>query len=232
MKLNSNWFMEPVIDFEMKKYQLLAYLQEKKLDLEFNKLYYSHLDLQERVNALHSLLENKNEMEESFQKELEKMDWQKLELKYKKENHSNYSLDQILEIVFYAYPKIKKYSEQFHFAIENLKKEIHLDVVGILPNYLKEGFLIIEQPQELYLFAYDSNVLLKLNGEKKIKYQHIFTYSNSILNTPSQIKKEIIIEYKESFPNPAVFMVYCSTELPIFESVLPLSLQQLEKFIA
>lgn len=232
MELKKDWFMEPVIDFELKKYQLLAYLQNKKEELSAQKLFPNHFELVEKYLALEEVIKNKSHVENSLMRELKKIDWKNLRLIYKKEDYSTEKIDELMDIIMFAFPKINSCRLDFKEEIEKLKNEIQMDVVGILPSYLTEGFIILEQPSGYYLFTYEMQSVLDLQGEKRFVHEYLTTYKNRILNTPISIKKDIISTHKDKMPNPAVFIASCTSEIPIYETLLPISGWALQKFVA
>ncbi len=61
--LNKNWITEKAIDFEYKKYILLAYLKQVSQNFEENKLYPSLAELIGHYKLLISIKENKLWME-------------------------------------------------------------------------------------------------------------------------------------------------------------------------
>lgn len=232
MRLNTDWFLEPVIDFETKKYQLLAYLQCKQEELLTQKLCPTHAELKEKYLALEEVIKNKTQLENSIYREIEKIDWKNLQLIYKNENQFHEKLNEMMDIIFYAFPKINSCRNNFKEEIEKIKTEIHLDVVGLLPNYLQDGYLILEQPSGYYLFTYEKQALLNLDGEKRFLHEHLKTYQNTLIHSPNSIKKEIHHANKNKVEMPAVFVVSYKEEIPIYETLLPLSGWALQKFVA
>lgn len=229
MQLNTDWFLEPVIDFETKKFQLLAYLQNKQKELASQRLYHSHNELKEKYLALEEVIKSKGRLENAIPKEIENIDWKNLRLVYKEEHFLSEKMNELMDIIYYAYPKINSCRIDFSEEIEKIKNEIQIDVVGILPNYLKDGYIILEQPSGYYLFTYEIQAVLDLQGEKRILHEYLNTYKNTLLYSPNGIKKDILEKKKN---NPAVFVVSCSTEIPIYETLLPLSGWALQKIVA
>jgi hypothetical protein len=64
--LSKNWITENHIDFEYKKYMLLAYLQHVSEDFTETKLYPSLSDLVAHYRNLLSLKESKQNLYDSF----------------------------------------------------------------------------------------------------------------------------------------------------------------------
>ena len=80
--LTKNWFVEGWIDFEYKKYLLLAYL--KKIKNSFDKVeLYPHLsNIIEHYDDLIRYNEQQANLKSSFQKELNKVDINRLKLHF------------------------------------------------------------------------------------------------------------------------------------------------------
>src|SRR6476620_610237 len=68
--LSETWFAEGYIDFELKKYTLLAYLQEVNKYFNENKLYPQLADVIFHYNNLVAFRENKKFLQEHFPKKL------------------------------------------------------------------------------------------------------------------------------------------------------------------
>ena len=82
--LSNNWITEGTIDFEYKKYMLLAYLRDIDACFKDEKLYPPFADLiQHHRNLLH-LRNQLNLMEEKFPKAIADVDLQRMQLLFEK----------------------------------------------------------------------------------------------------------------------------------------------------
>src|SRR5215211_2918361 len=81
-KLSETWFADGYIDFELKKYTLLAYLQEINKYFNENKLYPQLADVIFHYNNLTAFKKNKRYLQEQFPKRLSGIQLQKLQLLY------------------------------------------------------------------------------------------------------------------------------------------------------
>jgi hypothetical protein len=68
--LSETWFAEGYIDFELKKYTLLGYLQQVTKYFTESKLYPQLADVIFHYNNLQALKENKKYLQEQFPKSL------------------------------------------------------------------------------------------------------------------------------------------------------------------
>ena len=80
--LSETWFADGYIDFELKKYTLLAYLQETNKYFNQNKLYPQLADIIFHYHNLVAFRENKKFLQEQFPKKLTGVQIEKLQVLY------------------------------------------------------------------------------------------------------------------------------------------------------
>ena len=80
--LSETWFADGYIDFELKKYTLLAYLQEINRNFQENKLYPQLADVIFHYNNLVAFRENKKFLQEQFPKKLSGLQMEKIQVLY------------------------------------------------------------------------------------------------------------------------------------------------------
>ena len=81
-QLSETWFAEGYIDFELKKYTLLAYLKEINTYFNENKLYPQLADLIFHYNNIVAFRENKKYLQEQFPKKLTGLQMEKIQVLY------------------------------------------------------------------------------------------------------------------------------------------------------
>src|SRR5574338_318753 len=82
--LSHTWFAEGYIDFELKKYTLLAYLQEIHKEFTQNKLYPQLSDIIFHHNNILHFKHNKEMLQEQFPKRFTGVNMDRLQLLYEK----------------------------------------------------------------------------------------------------------------------------------------------------
>src|SRR5256885_14896032 len=100
--LSETWFADGYIDFELKKYTLLAYLQEVNKYFNENKLYPQLADVIFHYNNIVSFRENKKFLQEQFPKKLTGIQLQKLQLLYEQMIDDDELMNELEEIIRYA----------------------------------------------------------------------------------------------------------------------------------
>jgi hypothetical protein len=231
--LSDNWITEGWIDFEYKKYLLLAYLQHVDSQFQEVKLYPPLAELIRHYTKLKSFSENKNQLKLAFPKLLEGPDLKQMKLKYKPLIVDDELMEQLEEIVQYSLPQFQKAIEEGKGIYEFLEKDMSIEPVGLSPLYQNEGyaFLTFEKSNEIYVYRYKVNLFQNsIDKFKGIMMQLVDKVRRSITNTFEQIKLDLIKSYKE-LPNPATYRIHSLQQIPVQESFLPISKRLLLKMV-
>ena len=100
--LSETWFADGYIDFELKKYTLLAYLQQVTRYFSASKLYPQLSDVIFHYNNLQALRENKKFLQEQFPKKLTGIQIEKLQLLYEQMIEDDEMMQELEEIINYS----------------------------------------------------------------------------------------------------------------------------------
>jgi hypothetical protein len=144
-QLKVDWLTDGLIDFEYKKYVLLAYLKNVKSNFEDRKLYPFMSDMIFHYQNLMTLKSNKSLIYENFPKSISKADFSKLELTYRKLIEDDDLMLEIESIVEFAMPKFKNALETGKEIYEFVESNLEFVPVGLTPIYTNEGYLFLQQ---------------------------------------------------------------------------------------
>src|SRR5687767_14885462 len=137
--LSDTWFAEGYIDFELKKYTLLAYLQEINRYFNENKLYPQLGDVIFHYNNLAAFRDNKQFLQQHFPKRLTAVNMERLQLLYEQMIEDDELMEELETILQYALQKmdgtIKGGTEIYDFVEEKL----NITPVGLVPLDSQEG---------------------------------------------------------------------------------------------
>jgi hypothetical protein len=106
-QLSETWFAEGRIDFELKKYTLLAYLQEVNKYFDQNKLYPQLADIIFHYHNIVAFRENKKYLQEHFPKNLSGLQLEKLQLLYEQMIGDDELMQELEEIIHFSAGTIK-----------------------------------------------------------------------------------------------------------------------------
>jgi len=223
-QLNKNWFVEGWIDFEYKKYILLAYLQKIKNSFDNVKLYPYLSDLIHHYEDLLRYNSQQNQLKSSFYKEIENIDLKKLKINFNKISEDEI-VNKIMEIVDYSIPKLKESVDRGTELYDFIRSKIKMDTVGIVPFYKKEGYLLllIDGNEAVSVYRYSSSIIQKNNDQfHGLMTKKIDQFKFSFSNTLPKIKVKLIKKYTD-LPTPATFVVHSSMKFPANDTIMPIA---------
>tara|TARA_R110002020_G_scaffold430612_2_gene640312 strand:+ start:43 stop:753 length:711 start_codon:yes stop_codon:yes gene_type:complete len=232
--LPKNWITEGHIDFEYKKYQLLAYLQETNKHFNEMKLYPSLSELIDHYKYLNDLKSGSSELTKLFPKKLDSIDFQKGKLNYQSKVDDDGIMKELSLITEFALPKLVSQIEEGKIIYDYVEDQLEFEPVGIVPIYNQEGYILMsrEKKNEVHAFRYKSS-LLRFAGERfrSISMWLVGVFQKSLVNTLEKIKMDLIREIKE-LPNPATWRIHSHQEFPIEETLIPISKRLLLKSVS
>jgi len=233
-KLSETWFAEGYIDFELKKYTLLAYLQEVNKCFNQNKLYPQLADIIFHYNNLVAFRENKKFLQEQFPKRLTGVQMQKLQLLYEQMIGNDELMQQLEEIIEYASGKIRSTIESGSEIYEYVEEKLVITPVGIIPLDTHEGYFMLScgTTKDTFVYHYRLTIFEKHDEKyRTIKTSYVNMWERNFVNTYEGIKSELI-KYRKQLPNPAVYSIETELTLPLEETFLPVAKRSLVKFIS
>lgn len=232
--LSKNWLTENIIDFEYKKYVLLAYLQHVQSDFKQPVLYPHMAELIEHYRKLLDF--NKaSEMVKSMDKgELSGIDMERFELLYEKTLQNDSVMSELEEIVDYAIPRFKYHLSQGKSIYEDIEQQLNLVPIGIVPLYKQEGYLLLKSNEVSETRVYEYRITLFQNAGERyrgIHTEYIDTFRNSLINTFEGIKKNLIQQHKK-LPNPATYLIESEKQYPVDGTLLPIASRMLVRYLS
>lgn len=233
-QLNENWLTEGLVDYEYKKYILLAYLKKVKESFTKMELYPFLSDLVFHHRNLMAIRENKAMIYDRFPKRLSMENLQNLEINYKKIIEDDAVMQEIESIIEFALPQFKSSLDEGSFIYEYVESQCEISPVGLTSLYAKEGYLFVTQPPEKETNIYRYQVTIFNNSNEKLRGIHthlISTIERSFSNTYEQMKLMLIRQFSD-LPNPATYLVVSKLKFPIVQTLMPVAKRLLIKKLA
>src|SRR5829696_5045727 len=225
--LSETWFADGYIDFELKKYTLLAYLQEVNKYFDENKLYPQLGDIIFHYNNLVAFRENKKYLQEQFPKKLSMIQMEKLQMLYEQMIEDDELMQELEEIINFSAGKIKNTITNGTEIYEFVETQLNIFPVGIVPLENTEGTY-----RKTRVYQYSLSIFQKQDEKyRSIKTEYIDHWDRSIVNTYENIKAELI-RRKKDLPNPAVYCIETGLIFPVDETLLPVAKRSLVRYIS
>jgi hypothetical protein len=232
--LSETWFAEGRIDFELKKYTLLAYLQEVGKYFNENKLYPQLADIIFHYNNIVAFRENKKHLQEHFPKKLTGLQMEKLQVLYEQMIEDDDLMAELENIIHYSAGKMKSIIHNGTEIYEFVEEKININPVGLIPLDTQEGYFFLSSGHinNIRVYHYRLSIFEKHDEKyRSIKTAFIDNRHRSISSTYEHIKAELI-RYKKDLPNPAVYSIETMLTFPVDETLLPIAKRSLVKFIS
>lgn len=223
-KLKKDWITDGLIDFEYKKYVLLAYLKQVEEHFDSQRLYPFLSDLLDHYqDALH-LKRSNEEVVKAMPKQIDRIDLNKLRIIYKRLEEDEDFVAIVKSLVNYALPVMEQSIKKGKEIYEETETQMYIEPIGIVPMYRDEGyvFLDINPTRVTHIYQYQIKKFILFNELMSgIYFKWIDCMTRGIANSFEQIKLRLINEQKD-LPNPATFLIQSSNHLPMKETLIPL----------
>ncbi len=232
--LKDNWLTEGLIDFEYKKYVLLAYLRRVQESFQRVELYPQLSDLVFHYRNLLALKENKALIYDSFPKELSMENLKLLEFNYQKMIEDDAVMKEIESIMEFAVPRLQASMNEGSSIYEFVESNCELSPVGVVPIYAQEGYMFITQPPEKETNVYRYQVTVYQSSSESMRGLETRLIDKSqytITNTYEKMKLTLIRQYAD-LPNPAVFLVLSKLKFPYTQTLVPVAKRLLMKHLS
>ncbi len=232
--LSQTWFADGYIDFELKKYTLLAYLQEVNKHFGENKLYPQLADVIFHYNNLVAFRENKKYLQEQFPKKLTMIQMEKLQMLYEQMIEDDDLMQELEAIISYSAGEIKSTITNGTEIYEFVENQLNIFPVGIVPLENSEGYFFLAEGscRKTRVYQYSLSIFHKKEEKyRSIKTEYIHYWDRKIVNTYESIKAELI-RNKKDLPNPAVYCIETSLTFPVDETLLPVAKRSLVWYIS
>lgn len=200
--MGENWLTEGLIDFEYKKYLVLAYLSRVKASFDKTELYPFLSELVSHYRNLLVIRENKPlfDEEETTIKELE-------------------------AIISFAIPEFKSSLDDGTQIYDFVESNCEISPIGLSSLYAHEGYVFLSQPpeDETNVYRYQTTFFEQSNETMRgLHMQHVKTTKTSLSNTYEHIKLQLIREYS-SLPNPSVYLIHSKMRFPYVQTLIPVA---------
>jgi hypothetical protein len=231
--LSHTWFAEGYIDFEQKKYTLLAYLQEIHRHFDQQKLYPQLSDVIVHYNNLLAFKNNKQFLQQQFPRKLTQLDMQRLETLYQDIIDDDELMKELEEIIGYAMARMDKTIKDGTEIYEFVEDKLTIFPVGLLPLETREGYFMLSdgRVRETRVYQYRLSFFEKHDERyRSIRTEFVAEWERNFVNTYENIKAELI-RVRTALPNPAVYGIETELALPLDETLLPIAKRRLARFI-
>ncbi|MBI2271596.1 MAG: hypothetical protein HYU69_14725 [Bacteroidetes bacterium] len=231
--LSKNWLTEKHIDFEYKKYVVLAYIKEVSENFESNRLYPSLSELVEHYRQLISIKENKQHLKDAFPQRMQQVDMERFLISYEKMVEDDALMAELESIIEYSIPQFKHSLSEGKKIYDFIEEQLSILPVGVMPLYPEQGYMFIKNASaDTVVYEYQITIFQQPDEKYRgIHTTYVKSYTKNFINTYEYIKTDLVRENK-NLPNPAAFAVESDLKLPLEQTLLPIAKRALVKKVS
>ena len=212
-------------DHELIEYKVLNFLKTCKSNFNKNCLYPDITELRIIATRLKSLLNQKTFQRDSRQYLLKKNSGGESCISLDQEDYEN-----LTEIINWSLSQVLELIEEGYVIYDFVTSNVEVNLVGDLPEYYDEGYLLIpdNKVDNLRVYHYVSSTSLT----SPIPLQSINTsFIKSIPNcklslTSKKFRRELLLKL-DSFIDPAIFVCITDLNFNIPHTILPIAKKKL-----
>src|ERR1035437_3331731 len=170
--LSKNWLTEKHIDFEFKKYLLLAYLQDVSRQFGETKLYPWLAELIEHYKSTVAIRENKQNLKSLFPQRLSGIDASTRQFNYENLLNDDDLMLELENIIEYAIPQFENRVEEGKTVYDIVEDHLHLQPVGLVPLNPACGYMFLKGGETTSTNVYEYQITFFENATEKFKAIH------------------------------------------------------------
>lgn len=231
--LNKHWATMPAFDLELKRYQLLAFLQRVQRGFEAHKVYPYLTELRMQLEDLVDLHRSRGSSQRLRQGDLLGLDLRQRRLLYTRAEDPAF-LEVVDELLELALPDVQQHTNAGEDLRRSLLTELRITPVGLQPMHQYEGWLLLREGTEARAYSYSipwvvSTALFDPAMQVRTRFVTSFTWGSM-----SQLK-HLRQRLEGLWPSThwvATYALESERELPRMETLLPLARHLLFERIA
>ncbi|MBI3500737.1 MAG: hypothetical protein HY063_02995 [Bacteroidetes bacterium] len=231
-ELSKNWLTEKHIDFEYKKYLLLAYLQDVKKKFDATKLYPWLAEIIQHYKEALAVKENKQNLQKNFPQKISGIN--SGGLTFENLLSDDELLHEIEQIVEFAIPQFETRVEEGKSIYDIVEEHLSILPVGIIPLKTECGYIFLKGGKSAETNAYEYQITFWETASEKYKAIHthfIRAFEKNISSTFQSMKSDLMRGNK-LLPNPAAYAIESELSLPLEETFLPVAKRMLVRYLS
>jgi hypothetical protein len=233
-RLSIETFLRGASDFERAQYEILGQLQQIRFAFSQNEVF-PHLSLLvDLYSNLKNLQEKSDGLRSATRGSITGIDPEKQAVVFDDKHIEDQHMSAIEDLIDWSLPQIKAAIDEGSTICEFVESHLNLEEVGIMPSYVKEGYLIVpdEARQQSYVLRYELSIYQSSTEQfRTLRTSHIRSIRHAEVRPSPRSVKLLLIEENRDFPNPATFAFETSIDFPFESTMLPVAKRKLMRYL-
>ncbi len=228
--LSISTFIGAVHDSERTRFEVLNGLKTIRTNFHHNRIFPDLSTLIELFGSLQSITQSADNLRAKAHRSIKDLNLKERKVIYEETPINDDDFEQIQELILWSLPLIQDAIEEGKTMFEFVEENLSLEVVGILPTYLEEGYMVVPDnaSSALHVIRYEVSIFTSAEERyRSLKTSFVKSLRQSAIVQPIQsIKLELVQEYP-TLPNPATYAFATDLEFPFHETILPVAKRRL-----
>lgn len=232
--LSINTFIRAVDDSERTRFEILSGLKSIRTNFHHNRIFPDLSGLIELFESLQSITQSAEKLRTNAHRSIKDLNLEERKVIYDETPINDNDFEQIRDLIFWALPQIQDAIEEGKTMFEFVDENLALEVVGILPSYLEEGYVFIPDNTSsvLHLIKYELSIFTGADERyRSLKTSVIKSLRQSPIKQPVQSIKLDLMQEFPALPNPATYSFETDLEFPFHETILPVAKRRLLRYL-
>ena len=227
---NIEMFINAAVDKESSQYRILHALQNIRSQYASNCIYPALGNLIKLADELKEINKSAEQLKENLPRNAQKVDLDKKQILFALDEAQLDHWHNVEEVIDWALPLIGDAIEEGKTIYEFVDENLSLEIVGILPTYLAEGYCFIPDNEFdiVHLVKYEISIFTHADE----KYRSLKTKvlesmpQQGLLRASAKLKSDLIAKYRD-LPNPATYRINTSLDFSFHNTILPVAKRKL-----
>lgn len=228
--LSKNWLTEPILDFEYKKYTLLAYCQWLDSALHETLLFPAYLELAGHYTFLDAFLRKKQLHSSALPKQVTGIQWDPPSLKYKANEIPSEEVKEINQIATFGHRQFEKRKQKFETVIAQKSESMYAEQVGIFGERIDRGFVLIPDRSDVVVYRYRLLGFTTGSAFSRVIYDPVTRLADTIDFDRIELKKSIHAQ-TTTVSIMHTIDIRINEVMPFEEAMVPLSKQVVYNYV-
>ncbi|MCH2214748.1 MAG: hypothetical protein MK086_06215 [Flavobacteriales bacterium] len=218
--LSDNWLIEPVFDYEYKTYQILAFTSKAENRFGRSMLFPYLSDVEVHLRRLRFYKKNVLNLESEIKTNLVGVNLKRL-LLTRERLEDDGVIGTLNDVVEFA---IERLSSTYHIGLlekEMVKQRINISPVGLLSPNSQGGLILLRNNRKTRIYKYRYRFVRRpYKGEA---YKDVMTeFLDERITGTFPNFQDLKMEYRDGY-QINTYLIEPETEIPVFETVLPVA---------
>ena len=223
-------FLHALQDMERTRFEILGGLQKVHSNFHHNKIYPDLAMLIDLHTELQTIMDNADALERKHPRTWKEIDFDERKLIYNDVPIYDENFESIRELIDWAMPYVQTAMEEGATMFEFVEENLSLEVVGILPSYLEEGYAFVPDNANgvLHVIQFEVSIFTGASEQyKSLKTNLVKSVPRSAIVQPAQTLKLELMQEFPALPNPATYSFDTDLDFPFQETILPVAKRRL-----